>query len=167
MNSFLTAKVFRLPINSYEDVISTDMDLILHRGYYEENVFKFAPQGSLFKEVYNRKLLGKPRFHDYDGLEDVLERVKDGKAMYFTGTDAMMIRADYPCAMTDNKKIRLGKLLPLLPLLQCSQCLLQSPRQSLNPINKGQSISQAFQFSLKFAQGIWHGNTYIGRVCHR
>ncbi len=103
MNSFLTAKVFTLPINSLEDILNSELDFIVHRGLYQEELFMHASGGSVLKEIYDRKLLGKKRFGDY---EDVIELVKNDKAILFTSVEPFIVREDYPCDIIVVKHIR-------------------------------------------------------------
>ncbi len=106
MNAFLNVKPFQMPIDSYEDVITSDMDLIVQKGLFTEQVFMFAPEGSLFREIFNQKLNGKKRFHDYGDFEGVMDAVKSGDAMFYYNLLGVMKRNDYPCEILDVKEVR-------------------------------------------------------------
>ncbi len=107
MNAFLNVKVFRVPINSHEDIIDTDMDLVVKKGVYTEQVFMFAQEGSLFQAIFDKKLKGTKRFHELGNNDDaVLDIVKRNKAIYLHDLFAIVDREDYPCGILDVKALR-------------------------------------------------------------
>ncbi len=105
MNSFLTAKVFQLSIDSYEDVLKSHNALILKAQLFEEDLFKQAPEGSVLRKIYNKKLQGTKRYDDYDGLDEIIDLVKADKAHYFYSIETLMRRPEYPCDIIDVKAL--------------------------------------------------------------
>ena len=106
MNAFLAAKIIKMPINSFEDVVESDMEFLVKRGFLTESMFSHAPSGSLYHDIYREKLLDKKRMDDYGGIAGSIKHVIDGDAMIFTSLDPFLRKAEYPCQMVDVEALK-------------------------------------------------------------
>ncbi len=104
MNAFLNAKKLTFTINSYEDVLESDMDLLVLEGLFMESYFRYAPKGTVYHQIYIEKLLGKKRLGDYS-MDNAVELVAEGKALIFEGLIPFLLRPEYPCAITTSKSL--------------------------------------------------------------
>ncbi len=110
MNSVLTAKTFTLPINAFEDLLKTDQELIVARGLFSETFFSFAPRGSILNQIYEEKLMDSRRIQDFEnGYDDIVKEIVDNNAIYFYTLDEVVGKEEYPCKITEVKKLRLVK----------------------------------------------------------
>ncbi len=106
MNAFLNAKIISMPINSYEEVLKSNMELLVYSGYITETMFKLSPPGSLFNDIYLKKLKDKKRMDDYEGIDGSIQRVIDGDAIIFSSLDPFYKKPDYPCDIVEVKALK-------------------------------------------------------------
>ncbi len=60
MNSFLAVKTFSLPINSFEEILDTDLGVVVWKDSAGEAFYKLAPEGSVRRQIYKEKILNSP-----------------------------------------------------------------------------------------------------------
>ena len=60
--AFLSVKSFSLPINSFNDVLDSDMDVIVYTNDATADMYKLAPNGSVLHQIYQEKIHNKPTF---------------------------------------------------------------------------------------------------------
>ncbi len=106
MKSFLTVRTFSLPIERMEDILDSHMDFVIYRYYIEELSFSLAPEGTLYHEIYHKKLIGTRRFQDFDGFDHVLEELKEGNIIYMGTLGNFLDNENYPCKIIDVKSLR-------------------------------------------------------------
>ncbi len=106
MNAFLNERDYRLPIDSYEDLLSSPLDLIINKGTFTEQLFAFAPAGTILHEIFEKKLRGKKRLQDYGGLAEGLKLVAQGKAIMYRGIPEIVFEPAYPCKLVDTRQPR-------------------------------------------------------------
>ncbi len=56
MNAFLTARELKLPFNSYEEILDSDLDAITFKESSNEEYFKSAPKGSILRRMFDEKI---------------------------------------------------------------------------------------------------------------
>ncbi len=108
LKATLAVQTLVLPINNLEEILSSDLDLLLKSASYLESGFQLAPKGSLMNRIYDKKLHGKKRVQEIGGMEASLKLVEEGKAIYASGIDTVLIRPQYPCKIIDIKSLRLS-----------------------------------------------------------
>ncbi len=106
LKATLAIQSLTLPINSLDDILASELDLLLWRATFLESAFKLAPKGSLMRQIYDEKLHGKKRVNDVGGKYASLQLVEDGKAIYTAGIDSIITRPEYPCKIIDVKSLR-------------------------------------------------------------
>ena len=101
MNAFLSIKHVHMTIKSYEDLLKTDLDLLLVKDSSIEDIFKNSPKGSLKHQVYLKHIKQSPSISDIGGNKAAIEKVKLGEA--FTLEDSVVYSQlpSYPCQVTE------------------------------------------------------------------
>ncbi len=102
MNAFLNAKEFKLEIDSFEDVLDSDLEMVVQRGTYAEQVFRFAPAGTIHNHIYEKKLKKARRLQDFPGgTDELVQLISEGKVFTFSSLEPMMNRPEYPCSIIE------------------------------------------------------------------
>ena len=106
MNAFLSIKNYNLPINSFEDILDSPMELLIYGGTSTEDLFRSSHPDSVYGRIYKAKLLDKDRIEDKGGDDEAFQLVKKGRAMITGGLSEPMLRPEYPCRIVDVKALR-------------------------------------------------------------
>ena len=61
MNAALNSQVDNIGINSWQDVLDSDYKMLFWAGSAVENVFKYAPKGSVLNKIYQKKIANVPK----------------------------------------------------------------------------------------------------------
>ena len=107
MNAFLTVKTFSLPIDSYEDILDTDMNVIVWKGTIWEDMFALSPKGSPFQTIHQTKVQSQLGLKELGGIDKALEIVQKGHALYSGSLVPLLNTPFYPCAVQDIPALRL------------------------------------------------------------
>ena len=106
MNAFLAVKTFTYPINSYDDILDSDFDLVVWKGTIWEDLYKLAPSGSLFKSIYHAKVKDFPGMKELGGSEETLALVEKGETLYGGSLAPLFSSNKYPCKVQDIPSMR-------------------------------------------------------------
>ncbi len=97
LNAFLAVKIVSFPIDSYDDILKIEENVIVWKGTVWEAQYKQASQGSLFREIYEAKVQHQPGLVELGGTDKVLDLVSKGEAIY-SGTMIPLYKSRfYPC----------------------------------------------------------------------
>ena len=100
MKSFLTIKTTRYPYETFEDILDSDLEVIVFHGAMEEEHFKHAPEGSVMRQIYLEKIKDKKSLQDIGGYAKVHDYIHKGGAVIWD-SKALMARSHlYPCGVT-------------------------------------------------------------------
>ena len=71
-----------------------------------EAKFKYAPENSITKDIYNTKIADQPDVSDLGGPKGMIEVLKSGEAIYSGDLETVFALDGYPCSVTDIKGLR-------------------------------------------------------------
>ncbi len=106
MNAFLSVKSFNVPIGSWEDVLTTDLDVIIQDNPYTMELFSMSHPDSTFYKIYQEKIMGQKTFAEHGGKEGVMSALVSGKALYIGELIWIFESKQYPCTIIDIKYFR-------------------------------------------------------------
>ncbi len=106
MNAFLNAKEFKLPVDSFNDILKRDEDLIVLDGSYTSELYQFAPEGTVFNDIWEKKLKGQSRSFGFGDMKEVIQLVEEGKAFVHVSLEGPMSRPEYPCQIIEAERLR-------------------------------------------------------------
>ncbi len=67
--AFLAAKTKTLPINSYEDLLESSLGVIIYgRDDASEEFFKFSADGSVLRDIYEKKIVTERLYYNVSTL---------------------------------------------------------------------------------------------------
>ncbi len=102
-NAFLAVEVFRVPLQSWEDVLESQYNVILQTNPHTYELFSLAPSGTVFNKIFKKKIVGQKTFEDYGGEEGVLAKVIKGEAIYIGDLVWIYQSGHFPCSVIDIK----------------------------------------------------------------
>ena len=105
MNAFLTARELKLPFNSYEEILDSDLDTITFKESSNEEYFKSAPKGSILRRMFDEKISKDPGALEL-GYAVVRKIVLNGKAVYAGDLETLLIPSENRCLFTDISRLR-------------------------------------------------------------
>ncbi len=68
--------------------------------------FKYAPENSVKKEIFQTKITGHPGISELGGPTKSMEVVKSGQSVYSGDLETILVLDDYPCFVTDIQGMR-------------------------------------------------------------
>ncbi len=60
--AFLAVKSFTLPVNSFEELLDSDLDVIVFGQDSSEGFYKLASEGSTLRNIYEQKMAQSPLY---------------------------------------------------------------------------------------------------------
>ncbi len=102
LKAALSIRYFHLPINSWQDVLESPLDLIVNKGAYTEDFFKNSAPGTVHRDIYEEKIKDKKGYLETNDMDEV----KQGKALVFGGVDTRILLPEFPCQIMDVKRLR-------------------------------------------------------------
>ena len=106
LKAALSVRNLKLPINSFQDILDSDLDLILWKNGALEDSFRLSAPDSDMKRIHESKIKDKPGANDLGGNAPVLELVKNGQGLFYASAENKMVLPIYPCQVTDVKPLR-------------------------------------------------------------
>ncbi len=106
MKAVLSIRVLKLPINTWEDVLESPLELITWDASYFAELMKFSPKGSIARQIYEQKIYNQDTLQDKGGLKAVLELVEEGNSILGSGIESTILNKRYPCQLLDVKALR-------------------------------------------------------------
>ena len=71
-----------------------------------EAKLKYAPEGSILKQIFDTKISGQQDVSDLGGPKGMMEVLAAGEAVYSGDLETVLALDGYPCSVTDIKGIR-------------------------------------------------------------
>ncbi len=105
LKALFTVHIQSLSINSYQDILDSDLNVINYKGSSTEEMYKAAPKESILNQIYIQKAKDYPGFYEL-GHETVIDRIIDNKAIFHGNLDDFLHLDEYPCKLTDVKLLR-------------------------------------------------------------
>jgi hypothetical protein len=107
LNAALNVKVLELPFSSWEELATTDLDVLVTSGSAYSDAFEFAPIGSTKSQIYKNQIQSIPIEEQLGsiGYAGAVTKVLEGNTILLTEMQPMMQMNVYPCEMIDIKTI--------------------------------------------------------------
>ena len=108
MNASLNVYAENLPINSWEDLLSSNYNLLIWQGTAAEDQFKSAPNFSILNKLYYEKILTVPEENHLQniGYHGALQYILRNEAVAFVEFEPYSMLEEYPCQITYVKGIK-------------------------------------------------------------
>ena len=108
MNAALNVDIKIFPINSWEELDKSNYKVLLLIGSIIEDKFKYAPNGSTLKNIYDEKIAVIPD-HEQTGAigpKGSIDKVISGGYIIYGSFEVFQRSTDYPCNIIDIKSFQ-------------------------------------------------------------
>ncbi len=106
LKAALSVRAFKLSINSYEDILDSNLDVLVWKNGAPEDKFRLAAPGSIHRQIYEMKIHNKPGVNEVGGHAESMELVRKGRAVLYGASESRMALPIYPCKVTDIVPLR-------------------------------------------------------------
>lgn len=104
MNAALNVRRENYPIENWQDVLESDLNVLVWQGSIINDIFEFAPDGSTLKSIFDRKISQTPideRLSSLGYSGSVKYMLEDLAVVYIEYEPfKMMARQKYPCQLS-------------------------------------------------------------------
>ncbi len=100
LNASLNVKFYQLPINSWEDIVHSDFDVMIWQGGAVDSMLTNSPPGSVMQKIYEEKIKHSDVLNGFS-TKEAIGKVLDGSSIIFDYLGTYKEMPEYPCKIID------------------------------------------------------------------